>query len=141
MNPLHAPSLRSTPARRRARLATALATLFAVITLAPPALALDNDAGPDAQRIYQRERARCNGLQREARANCLSDASTVAAAAQPKGREEDPARYARNAIERCKVLPADDRTECLARMHGLGTMSGSVAGGGIYRELRSVQVR
>lgn len=69
------------------------------------------------------------------RADCLSEASTALAAALPPVPEADPMRYARNAIERCKPLRDDDQKDCLARMAGQGTTSGSVAGGGMYREL------
>ena len=44
-------------------------------------------------------------------------------------------RYQRNKLERCESLPDDLRTDCVARMHGEGTTTGSVAAGGIYREL------
>ena len=46
-----------------------------------------------------------------------------------------PGRYARNALKRCEPLSEPDRGDCVARMQGGGTTSGSVAGGGIYREL------
>ena len=40
-----------------------------------------------------------------------------------------------NQLRRCEPLPAGDREDCVARMKGHGTTSGSVAAGGIYREL------
>lgn len=69
------------------------------------------------------------------RANCLSEASTAYQASLPPEVDTDPGRYARNALARCQPLTADDRQDCLARMAGQGTTSGSVSGGGIYREL------
>ena len=69
------------------------------------------------------------------RANCLSEASTANAARQPPQADTDPGRYARNAVERCKALRDPDRGDCIARIQGAGTTSGSVAAGGIYREL------
>ena len=47
-------------------------------------------------------------------------------AALPPVPDGDPGRYARNALERCKALRDDDRQECVARMQGHGTTSGSV---------------
>lgn len=47
----------------------------------------------------------------------------------------DPESLARNAIKRCEPLPEPDRSDCVARIQGKGTTSGSVARGGIYREL------
>jgi hypothetical protein len=52
--------------------------------------------------------------------------------------EEDPAVYEKNRLMRCNYLPAGDRQDCERRMRGEGTTSGSVEGGGIYRELRTV---
>ena len=45
--------------------------------------------------------------------------------------------YEQNRLARCDRLPAGDREDCVRRMHGEGTVSGSVEGGGIYRELRT----
>jgi len=69
------------------------------------------------------------------RDDCLSDASTARAAREPATVDPDPGRYARNALKRCEPLPQPERGDCLARMQGRGTTTGSVAGGGIYREL------
>ena len=59
-------------------------------------------------------------------------------AALPPVPDADPGRYARNALERCKALPEPDRNDCVLRMQGRGTTSGSVEGGGIYRELVTI---
>ncbi len=97
-----------------------------------PALA----ATPETAGAYQRERARCMRIAIHGeRANCLSEASTAHAATLPTTVDTDPGRFARNALERCKPLSEPDRGDCVARIQGQGTTSGSVAGGGIYREL------
>ncbi|MEO7339093.1 MAG: hypothetical protein ABIV63_21160, partial [Caldimonas sp.] len=44
----------------------------------------------------------------------------------------------RNAKDRCDALSGDERSDCVARMKGEGTTSGSVAGGGILREKRTI---
>lgn len=88
---------------------------------------------------YQRERALCMGFRDHGRrADCLSEASTAHQARLPPVADSDPGRYERNALERCKPLPEPDRHDCVQRMRGLGATSGSVAGGGIYRELVTV---
>lgn len=51
-----------------------------------------------------------------------------------------PGDYARNALKRCDPLPEPERQECMARMQGEGTTQGSVASGGILRELTTVEV-
>lgn len=53
--------------------------------------------------------------------------------------EESPAQLQRNRTIRCEGLPAEDRGYCMRRMDGEGTISGSVEGGGILRELRVVE--
>ena len=89
-----------------------------------------------AQAQYQRDRAACAKITvRDDHENCLSEASTAYAAARPAVVDPDPGRYERNAMLRCDPLPAAERPDCQARMQGAGTTSGSVAGGGIYREL------
>ena len=57
------------------------------------------------------------------------------ASTQPVRLGEDPGRFARNLFLRCDPLPDPERVDCVARMQGKGTTSGSVAGGGLYREL------
>ena len=46
----------------------------------------------------------------------------------------------RNALRRCEPLRDPDRQDCVARIRGEGTTSGSVAEGGIYRELVTREV-
>ena len=107
---------------------TALACLSAV-TVATA-------AAPDAQRRYQRESAQCMKLRADlGRPDCLSEASTRLASTMPSLAEEAPEILARNALRRCAPLAEPDRSDCVARIQGLGTTSGSVAAGGIYREL------
>lgn len=51
-------------------------------------------------------------------------------------RGENPAEFERNKLARCDRHAGEDRDLCIRRMNGEGTVSGSVEGGGIYRELR-----
>jgi hypothetical protein len=55
------------------------------------------------------------------------------------GREDNPAEFEHNRLARCDKHTGEDRDLCIRRMNGEGTVSGSVEGGGILRELR-VQV-
>ena len=53
-----------------------------------------------------------------------------------RGRLDDgDAQFERNRLLRCDRQPAEDRPDCVRRMNGEGVTSGSVEGGGIYREL------
>ena len=93
-------------------------------------------AQADGRTTYAQAQARCMAMRVHGdRANCLSEASTAYQATLPEVIDPDPGRYARHAQARCQPLPVDDRRDCLARMAGQGTTTGSVTGGGIYREL------
>ena len=93
-----------------------------------------------AKSTYAKERADCEaGRTAEDRATCLKEAG--AAQQERKRNTLDNAGSARqNAIERCNLVAAKDKADCLARIEGPNkpnqttTTSGSVAGGGMIRE-------
>jgi hypothetical protein len=71
------------------------------------------------------------------RATCLREAGAALQEAK-RGRSGDAqGAYERNRLLRCDRLAAEEREDCLRRMRGEGTVSGSVESGGIYRELRT----
>lgn len=113
---------------------TRAALLLLVALGASTAMAAGKSAASDPQARYQREAGACLAA-RATRPDCLSDAALRLANSLPTPAIEQPDALARNALKRCEPLPEDDRKDCLARMKGQGTTSGSVAGGGIYREL------
>ena len=99
------------------------------------ALAANKSDSSDAQARYQKERAVClSGQSNQARDTCLREAG-AALAETKKGGLDDGGAYKSNAVKRCQQLPDADRSDCIARIDGQGTTSGSVAAGGIYREL------
>lgn len=105
-----------------------------------PALAADKAKPLDIQARYQRDSALCMSARYVGdRDECLSEASTARSMALPAQVDPDPGRYARNALKRCEPLPEPDRRDCVARMQGQGTTRGTVAGGGIYRELVTIE--
>jgi hypothetical protein len=113
-------------------LAAALATGGALAT---------SGAASEAQARYQQERAAClAGESGQDRETCLREAGAAYAAARQGKLERDNEDYARNALKRCLPLPDEERLDCEARMRGLGTTSGSVASGGILRQLVTVEV-
>lgn len=94
-----------------------------------------------APESYQQERAACmNGSSNQDRATCLREAGAALAEARKGKAGGSAADYERNASARCDRLPDPDRRDCLARMKGEGTTSGSAARGGIYRELVTREV-
>ena len=103
---------------------------------ASPALAASKTGPSDSEARYQRDAAACSTARHvNDKADCLSEASTARASREPVSVDLDPGRFARNALKRCEPLSEPDRSDCVARIQGKGTTSGSVAGGGIYREL------
>jgi hypothetical protein len=53
-------------------------------------------------------------------------------------RGENPSEFEKNKFARCDKHSGEDRDLCIRRMNGEGTVTGSVQGGGIYRELRVI---
>jgi hypothetical protein len=78
---------------------------------------VDSNAGPDP---FRRE---AGAARDEARRGELA-------------RGENPAQFDQNKYARCEAHQGLDRELCIRRMNGEGTVSGSVQGGGVYRELR-----
>lgn len=98
-------------------------------------------APADARARYARESAACSRIvEHGARANCLSEASTRLAATQPPAPGERSDVLRQNALRRCEALPDVERKDCILRIQGQGTVSGSVEGGGLYRELVTREV-
>ena len=109
---------------------------------APPAHAADA-AATAAKSTYTKERADCEaGRTAEDRATCLKEAG---AAQQERERNtlDNTGSARQNAIERCNLVAAKDKADCLARIEGPSqanqttTTSGSVAGGGVVRETKT----
>lgn len=127
--------MRTHPSNRASRTAWALC-LFASALAGTTALAAAPTKPADIQARYQRESALCMSARYKGDRNeCVSEASTARSMALPSPFDPDPGRYARNALRRCEPLPESDRRDCISRMQGQGTTTGTVAGGGIYREL------
>jgi len=90
----------------------------------------------DAQRAYQRDRAACmSGQTSQDRATCLREASAALQEARRGNLDDGQAQFEQNRLLRCEKQPPEDREDCVRRMRGEGSTSGSVEGGGILREL------
>jgi hypothetical protein len=89
-----------------------------------------------AETVYQRDRAACNsGQSGQDRATCLREAGAARQEARRGRLEDGQGEFERNRLLRCDSQPLQDREDCVRRMNGEGTTSGSVQGGGILREL------
>jgi hypothetical protein len=100
-------------------------------------LATSAHAAPNSR--YQEARQAClSGQTYESKEVCLKEAAAAAGEAKKGNLTDTPDRYRQNALARCNVLPQADRDACARRVEGDGTTSGSVEGGGIYRETRTI---
>lgn len=93
----------------------------------------------DSSGNYQAEVQACNsGATQQDRATCLEEARN-SAAEKRRGRLEAYGNHEQNALARCDVHQAgEDRAACRARVMGMGDVEGSVAGGGLLREVETV---
>jgi hypothetical protein len=109
--------------------------LFAVTAAAAQ---LTGGAALDTSGNYQSEVRSCmEGRTAEDQATCLKEARNAQADRKQRALD-DGANYQANARARCNVLSGEDKAACEARMMGYGTVSGSVAGGGVLREVETV---
>lgn len=125
--------------RARLRAAAALLLVAFAVLGATTARAAGSEL-EQARARYQRDRAAClAGETNQDRATCLREAGAAFEEAKRGGpADEDEKILEGNRVARCQPLPADEREDCIRRMRGEGTVSGSAQAGGIYRELRTV---
>lgn len=94
-----------------------------------------------AEQRFQEERAVCNsGRSNQDRATCLLEAQSAYAEARKGVLGDGETPQPSNLNQRCQALAGDEQRDCLARMNGQGSTSGSVQGGGILRELKTYKV-
>ena len=89
---------------------------------------------------FEQDKANClSGKTGAERTVCLNQATRARTSARNAPIYDD-ATYRHNKFDRCRVLSGDEARDCFARMKGEGTTSGSVEGGGIYREKVTIEV-
>jgi hypothetical protein len=115
-----------------------LAVSSAIALLACGSAWAGGTAASTADADYQRERAAClEGRTQQSQADCLKEARN-AAADKRRGLLESgitEQQLAANREARCNYVAAEDREQCRRMANGEGTVSGSVEGGGLYKEL------
>jgi hypothetical protein len=95
--------------------------------------------GIDASGSYQQEVQACmSGKTQEDQATCLKEARNAQADKKRGVLDNAGATYQANAVARCNVLTGEDKAACQARMMGFGNTTGSVAAGGVLREVETV---
>jgi len=115
-----------------------LLALCAAGALACPVAALaDEGSAASIHQQYLRDRGAClSGKTAEDQKTCLREAGAAQQAARRGKLVEKDEDYAANRLARCNVhKDPQEREYCIRRMQGEGTVSGSVAGGGVLRKL------
>jgi len=124
-------------ARTRKSIASFAVTALLAVTAATAQVATGT-TGIDTSGSYQQEVQACmSGRTGEDQATCLREARN-AQADKKRGVLDNGANFQSNATARCDVLKGEDKAACQARMMGYGNTSGSVASGGVLREVETV---
>lgn len=97
------------------------------------------DTGIDDSGKYNQELKAClSGRSGQARETCLEEARNARAAQRRGELSQGNENFRANATARCQPLSGEYQAACEARVMGFGTASGSVAGGGLLREVEIV---
>jgi hypothetical protein len=95
--------------------------------------------GIDASGSFQQEVNACmTGKTQQDQATCLREARNAQADKKRGVLENTNGQVDANAANRCAVLTGEEQAACQARVLGYGSTSGSVAGGGVLREVETV---
>jgi len=144
---------RTPPPDRRALRPPLIAACLMTLAALTPAHAVDpaptatpaatpSSTGIDASGDYQREMQACRqGRTPQARATCMEEAREARKARRQGGLDTPMHSMGANAMARCEHMSATDMAACRARMMGYGRVSGSVAGGGLLRELEVIEMQ
>ena len=101
------------------------------------------DAGrsTSAREAYAQDRQYClSGRSAQDRQTCLREAGAALQEAQRGTLLREGSEYEQNRFVRCDYhKDPKDREYCIMRMRGEGTVTGSVEGGGLMRELRVIE--
>ncbi|MDP3761956.1 MAG: hypothetical protein Q8R01_15725 [Ramlibacter sp.] len=127
--------------RSRASLAYFGVTALLAMTAATAQVATGatGTTGIDASGSYQQEVQACTtGRTQQDRETCLREARNAQADKKRGVLDNAGAQFDANAAARCEVLTGEDKAACQARVMGYGSTSGSVAGGGLLREVETV---
>ncbi len=126
-----------------ARLALAAVSMLAAAQSDGGTPATAGGSGMDTSGDYQKEMQACRqGRTGQDRATCMHEAQQ-ARQAKRQGQLQTPSAQSMdaNAMARCEGMNNADMAACRARMMGYGQASGSVAGGGMLRELEVVEMQ
>jgi hypothetical protein len=111
------------------------------MTTAASAQVAAGTTGIDATGSARSEAAACNnGTSQQDRETCMTEVRNANAAKRAGKLDGSSTQLGANAMQRCNVLSGEDKIACEARIVGYGSTNGSVAGGGVIREVETVVV-
>ena len=111
------------------------------VTAAANAQIASGTTGIDATGNAQSEMAACNnGKTQQDRATCLTEVKNANEARRAGKADNAGGQFQANAMQRCNILPSQEKIACEARVLGYGNPQGSVAGGGVITEIETVTV-
>jgi hypothetical protein len=130
-------SIDKTRSHKRSLQSFGLAALLAVT--AATAQVATGQTGIDASGNYQSEVQACmTGKTQQDRDTCLTEARNARADKKRGVLDNAGGQFEANAQARCGPLTGEDKAACQARVLGFGNTTGSVAGGGVLREVETV---
>lgn len=125
-----------------ARSHSSLVSFGVAALLAVTAATAQVTAGPtaiDATGHYEKEVQACmSGQTQQDRETCLREARNAQAEKKRGALDNAGAQFDANKVARCEPLAGEEKAACQARMMGYGNTSGSVAAGGVLREVETV---
>lgn len=93
----------------------------------------------DSSGRFSQEMQACQtGRTQQARETCMEEARTARDAQRRGDLAQAGEPYTANALARCQPLSGEYKAACQARVMGFGESSGSVAGGGVLRQVETV---
>ena len=126
------------------RAAAVIAAFFLVASgaMTPAAAQIaSGTTGIDATGNAQSELAACNsGQSQQSRETCITEVRNANAAKRAGKLDNSGSEFTKNALARCDVFKGEEQIACQARVVGYGNAAGSVAGGGVIRQVETVVV-
>ena len=97
--------------------------------------------GIDATGNASSEMAACNnGQTQQDRETCMKEVRNANAEKRAGKLDNAGGQFGANAAQRCEALLGEEKIACEARVIGIGSTQGSVAEGGVLREVETVVV-
>ncbi|MEO8389697.1 MAG: hypothetical protein ABI893_10975 [Polaromonas sp.] len=113
----------------------------ALLSMGATAQIASGTTGIDATGNAQSEMNACKtGRTQQDRQTCMTEVRNANAAKRAGKIDNANGEFTANALKRCDVFKGEDQVACQARIVGYGKADGSVAGGGVVRQVETVVV-